>query len=537
MSGTQIDFTKYEAQAPAPQIDFSKYESKPAAPADKPKSIWERMGIVPAADATPPPLKPGEQAGPSGDGSPGEMLNTGLTQGSKELGKYYATQGPGQMVSGAGDIVKGDIAKGGHKVISGAGVTLLPIMPEAIAANPLMAARAVGGGIVGSKVAGAGAQALGANPDQQQFTEDIGNLAGGTAAATGVLRAFLQSPTKALLGKAAGALDGVVSDDVLGMVSPRALHGLRMLRAANKIASGTAEPELSSIATKHTEAISGLESQLNEALSKANALPPEGPTATIKDVPDLRVQPSQQAPQNLLAKPLPGKPQMRQGGTFQVVPPENAITPSGKVTPNMEIYNEEIQPPKPLKPPTLLAQMREWDNIRKIHAQLEDQIGKGQDEIQQWMEDHNRQEAGGASTAAKAKFNAAKAAALPDTPTVAYRVRDAGETGIMPKGHAQATTDLEQAQSYVPGRGDAQNAPQEVVKVDLAKMKPADYQLMKGPGGKTWVKFKEAVPESMIEKVADEPRVPKDDADLESLLMKSVQAAKAKKARAASAGD
>lgn len=118
-------------------------------------------------------------------------------------------------------------------------------------------------------------------------------------------------------------------------------------------------------------------------------------------------------------------------------------------------------------------------------------------------------QATGAAATAKARFEAARAAAesaanaIPsDAPTVAYRVRDVGETGIMPRGHAQATTDLPQAQSYVEGRGSAQNAPQEVVKVDLSKLKPSEYTLKTGPGGKTWVQFKKAVPESYISKLA-----------------------------------
>lgn len=371
----------------------------------------------------------------------------------ENIGEYPVATA-GRAAEGAVDISRGNVAMGAHKLIQAGSNALAPMAPLMAAGAPLTALRALGGGVVGSNVAGAAAQASGASDDQKALAEDAGNIVGGGVAATGALRAFLGSPTKALIGKAAGALDGVVSDDVLGIVSPRALHGLRMLRAANKIAGGAADSELSSIATKHTEAISGLESQLNEALSKANALPPEGPTAQFKDVPDLRVQPSQQAPQNLLAKPaaLPGKPQMTQGGQFQVVPPEGAVPEAGRL-PDMEIYKEPIQPPKPLKPPTLLEQLRQWDQIRQIHSQLEDQIGKGQDEIQQWMEDHNQESAGGKSTAAKtakAKFDAARAKAVP---------------------------------------------------------------------------------------AEDQPRVPTSDEDMESLLMKSVQAAKAKKAMSAKAGD
>lgn len=403
----------------ASQVDLNA-RSAPASvpkPYNPPQSIWERLGIVPSANATPAPLQPGEQAGPSLGGSPGEMLMQGLGQGTKTAGKAYVSQGPGQMLEGAVDIAQGNISRGGHKAISGAMVTALPIMPEAIAANPLVAARAAAGGFVTGQAAEAGTKALGGSEDQQKLAGDLGNLAGGTVAGTGMIRAFLESPTKALLGRVAGATDGVISDDLLGTISPRALHGLRMLRAAAKVAGASEDSDLSAIATKHADAIGAKEQELNAALSKANALPPEGPTAQFKDVPDLRVQPSQQPPQNLLNKPSVAQAQPQpQGGAFPVVPPEGAIQESK--LPDMEIYKEPIQPPKALKPPTLLEQLRQWDQIRQIHSQLEDQIGKGQDELQQWMDDHNQQ-APGAKIPAAVKANLkSKGVPLPDEPRV-----------------------------------------------------------------------------------------------------------------------
>lgn len=424
------------------------------------------------------------------DPATGRVLRHGMPgsfEGHPEnIGEYAVATG-GRAAEGAVDISRGNFAMGTHKLIQAGGNAIAPMAPLMAAGAPLTALRALGGGVVGSKVAGAVANASGASDDQKALAEDAGNIVGGGAAATGALRAFLGSPTKALLSKAATAADGIVSDDVLGMVSPRALHGLRLLRAASKVANGTVESGLSSIATKHTEAIAGLESQLNEALSKANALPPEGPTAQFKDVPDLRVQPSQQAPQNLLEARKAAFMAAQRGaqGEFQVAPPEapgpsavirnvqgqpvsgSPVAPqdmqptvlratgqpqsTGRVTPNMEIYNEPMLPPKPVKPPTLLEQLRQWDQIRQIHSQLEDQIGKGQDEIQQWMADHDQQAPGGAARTAKARFQAARAKAVSGS--------------------------------------------------------------------------------------ADEPRVPTSDSDMEELLMKSVQAAKAKKAMSAKAGD
>lgn len=184
--------------------------------------------------------------------------------------------------------------------------------------------------------------------------------------------------------------------------------------------------------------------------------------------------------------------------------------------------------------------------IQKMRDALERQTATGtaeQDAATQRMAEYAKTPVDPAQ-AFKARYDAVKAAAeskanaVPgDTPQIAYRVRDAGETGIMPKGHAQATTDLEQAQSYVPGRGQAQNAAQELVKVDLSKLDPSEYSIVPGPGGKQWVKFKGPVPESYISKVGvDEPRVPTSDADMMDLLMKSIKKAGGK-ASSAKAGD
>jgi hypothetical protein len=126
------------------------------------------------------------------------------------------------------------------------------------------------------------------------------------------------------------------------------------------------------------------------------------------------------------------------------------------------------------------------------------------------------------------------------TPQYAYRSRDAGTTGIMPNANktAQASLDPAKVQSYMPGRGQAQNAPQEMVRVDLSKLDPSEYTIQ--PNG--YVNFKGPVPESFIEKMGSksindlQPRVPTSDADMQDLLMKSIQRVQAK-ARSAKAGD
>jgi hypothetical protein len=96
-------------------------------------------------------------------------------------------------------------------------------------------------------------------------------------------------------------------------------------------------------------------------------------------------------------------------------------------------------------------------------------------------------------------------------PNYAYRSRDAGEAGV-PKAHAQshgqATSDLSQAKTYAePGQrgavGEGVEKPQEVVRVDLNKLKPEDYTT-RTRDGKSWTDFKRPLAEDEVTKVTPE---------------------------------
>jgi hypothetical protein len=97
-------------------------------------------------------------------------------------------------------------------------------------------------------------------------------------------------------------------------------------------------------------------------------------------------------------------------------------------------------------------------------------------------------------------------------PKYAYRSRDAGEAGV-PKAHAQshgqATNDLSQAKTYAePGQRGAVGAggvekPQEVVRVDLNKLKPEDYKT-RTRDGKNWTDFNRPLAEDEVTKVTPE---------------------------------
>lgn len=435
MSTPTIDFSKYESQAPAPQIDFSKYESQVlSGPSDE----WLKAHYANYGDT-------------SIDQARERYNKRGMLDKIGDfMQDHNVVDAMTQHALNAIDAGKqGEYAKAANESMKSVAPIALAHLPGQLAVRPLATLAGLGTGMAGGAVTQGVAKAAGATPDQAELSGTIGGIISGAAG--------MNAPkTLPLLGKLAGKATDAIDPDLLGLFSPRAAAGLRWLSKAGKVASnlGGDSGGLAEIVQPHADKITELSQQLAEALSKANALPPEGPTAKAIDVPDLRVQPSQQAPQNLLSKPAATAAPQPQGGTFQVIPPEGAIQESR--LPNMEIYKEPMLPPKPVKPPTLLEQLREWDQIRQIHAQLEDQIGKGQDEIQQWMEDHNQQAPGGkkpsgAAAQAKERFDAARAKAS-GTP--------------MPT----------------------------------------------------------------------EPRVPTSDADLEDLLMKSVQAAKAKKATA-KAGD
>jgi hypothetical protein len=106
----------------------------------------------------------------------------------------------------------------------------------------------------------------------------------------------------------------------------------------------------------------------------------------------------------------------------------------------------------------------------------------------------------------------ASSSASPE-PQYAYRVRDAGEEGISSQGHAQASTSEEDVRRIAPSRSQGD---QEVVRVDLSKLNPEDFQRIERQGGAPWVKFHRNIEENEVEKmgpVTDLDRRAADKAD------------------------
>ena len=90
-----------------------------------------------------------------------------------------------------------------------------------------------------------------------------------------------------------------------------------------------------------------------------------------------------------------------------------------------------------------------------------------------------------------------------------YRSRDLGETGVPAESHSQATASLGEAQRYLQSRGKITGQPQELVRIDLNKLAPGDYQRLPGPNGNDWIKFTNPAPESAVE-VAEDGEFPND---------------------------
>ncbi len=92
---------------------------------------------------------------------------------------------------------------------------------------------------------------------------------------------------------------------------------------------------------------------------------------------------------------------------------------------------------------------------------------------------------------------------LTTAPRYAYRVRDVGERGlkVTPESHAQASMSESDVRRVAPSRSEGA---QEVVRADLSKLDPKDYEVIeRGDGQQPWVKFKRDLDESAFERVSD----------------------------------
>ncbi len=94
---------------------------------------------------------------------------------------------PGQpskdLIGGAKDIASGNIARGAHSVLTGAGKLGTMLVPEAAVAAPLATFGSLALGYGGSKAAKAAAEGLGTSPDVANLAGDAGGLVAGVGGA------------------------------------------------------------------------------------------------------------------------------------------------------------------------------------------------------------------------------------------------------------------------------------------------------------------------------------------------------------------
>lgn len=207
-STPKVDYAALAEQArtggakPDPNAWRNQFSAEELKHLDNPSFMDRVKRIIPGT--TPYQMATAQEQSQHPNGLPGSF------EGHPENIGEYVPATAGRAVEGAVDMSRGNIAMGAHKMVQAAGNTVAPMTPILVAGAPVAAARAMIGGAAVGKVAGVGAQALGATKDQASVAEDAGNLIGGTAAATGAARALLETPTKVLLAKNKANLEGAL---------------------------------------------------------------------------------------------------------------------------------------------------------------------------------------------------------------------------------------------------------------------------------------------------------------------------------------
>lgn len=205
--GTQVDYEALAKQSGAissqragGNVDYAALAKRAGATDSQPStqpapSIWQRIKNEFTRNDLAQQGRASYEAKHGNVGTPGSSEGAGLAEG---LGGYVES-GPGEIGGGVADISRGNVTRGAHRVISGTGTTLLPVAALTVPAAPVLAARGLAGGLLGSKLARSGAEGFGATPDQADLAGDVGGLLGG-GVATSKVPARLASRTL-LLGR------------------------------------------------------------------------------------------------------------------------------------------------------------------------------------------------------------------------------------------------------------------------------------------------------------------------------------------------
>ena len=148
----------------------------------------------------------------------------------------------------------------------------------------------------------------------------------------------------------------------------------------------------------------------------------------------------------------------------------------------------------------LLGRLRQ--NAAKIQSEEKTAPGSADDDLTQQLEDSLAliRARKAAQAAGKAPGGASGTTiTVPgqgEVPRFVYRARDIGEQGVPAAGHAQAGSDLGRIMQYAEA---GQRSPMEgqVVRIDLAKLKPQDFTATPYDGGH-WIKFTRPLSEDEV---------------------------------------
>jgi len=139
-----------------PIFDMSKARAIGAIDADE----LQRRSLGQARAIAARPIVRGSKSDPMID-----QAVPGSFEGHPENVGEYIPATAGEVAGGAADIGRGDLAKGTHRIIGGASSALLPALPFAAAAAPMLTVRTLAGSTAGQYLGSGAGEALGLSPD------------------------------------------------------------------------------------------------------------------------------------------------------------------------------------------------------------------------------------------------------------------------------------------------------------------------------------------------------------------------------------
>ena len=224
---------------------------------------------------------------------------------------------------------------------------------------------------------------------------------------------------------------------------------------------------------------------------------------------DEYVAPKPKAPGTIVTDPATGRPEFSdvvEAKQQAAAPVETKPAPvETKPAPAETPAAQPAQKGTPAETPgpaadDLLGRLRQ--NAAKIQSEEKTAPGSADDDLTQQLEDSLAliRARKAAQAAGKAPGGASGTTiTVPgqgEVPRFVYRARDIGEQGVPAAGHAQAGSDLGRIMQYAEA---GQRSPMEgqVVRIDLAKLKPQDFTATPYDGGH-WIKFTRPLSEDEV---------------------------------------